>query len=508
MRLKRIVTRLFLFIGSIFFGGILYFLLSVFIENKIESRLVELGATTSSISVNLITRSLNIAQLEWKTEADSLNPYSNSVSIKEISLKGIHLFSLLFSNRVIINHVALNNGTVWYNIHTKDSNGFSSDKIKSVWLKSMSLRQMETHILKDSTTSFSGFSNSKFTNLKVALDSGSAIHYTLDRAEADLEDIQINSFFGMYSGKIARVRISTVDQSFEMDSAELIPNFDKFEFGHKAAKQVSRIDLLLPHLSINGINFNLLADSSYIASVIRIDSFNLHVFRDKRIPFLQADPLSLPMASFLKIPYWIKIDSILISNSVIVIEEFPENAIASGVITFNEVSAVLVGLNNQSEKSAPKYAQLNTTGRLMNSGKIDALFQFPLDGVSVYTAKGSIIDMDFRELNPVLAPMANVRIESGYLNKLIFDFNYDEFVSKGTSDIDYKELRIISLNTNKRSTNEIRTFLINAIVKRDKARSVSSIKGRGVIDFERDRKRYVFNLWWKSILDGIKSSIL
>lgn len=28
------------------------------------------------------------------------------------------------------------------------------------------------------------------------------------------------------------------------------------------------------------------------------------------------------------------------------------------------------------------------------------------------------------------------------------------------------------------------------------------------IDVERDRRRYIINIWWKSILDGLKSTVL
>ena len=144
----------------------------------------------------------------------------------------------------------------------------------------------------------------------------------------------------------------------------------------------------------------------------------------------------------------------------------------------------------------------------MGTGKVKALFQLPLDGSSIYTAKGSISNMSFKELNPVLTSLANVRVESGYLKDLTFDFRYNEFTSKGTINIDYDNLQLIRLNTNKRSTNEIKTFFMNVFVRDERNKSLTPAKKNGLIDIERDRKRYIFNVWLRSILSGLKSTLL
>ena len=95
------------------------------------------------------------------------------------------------------------------------------------------------------------------------------------------------------------------------------------------------------------------------------------------------------------------------------------------------------------------------------------------------------------------------------LNKLKFDFQYTDLRSAGTLEIDYEDLRITSLKKKNDDTNEIKTLFINAFVKNDKTRlSLSKLKRTGNIDIERDRKRYIFNVWLKSILDGLKSTVL
>jgi hypothetical protein len=55
---------------------------------------------------------------------------------------------------------------------------------------------------------------------------------------------------------------------------------------------------------------------------------------------------------------------------------------------------------------------------------------------------------------------------------------------------------------------DFKTFLINTIIKNDKDKDVPIGKRTGKIEFERDRKRQIFNYWWKSLLSGIKASVL
>ena len=191
------------------------------------------------------------------------------------------------------------------------------------------------------------------------------------------------------------------------------------------------------------------------------------------------------------------------------IEELPEEGSESGVITFDKVNATLTGLNNRVKENDPAFALLDVTALLMGTGIIKVLFQLPLDGSLIYNAKGSISKMPFTKLNHVLTTMAKVRVNSGYLNNLTFNFNYTEFTSKGNLDIDYHDLQLTGLDKNKKSTNEIKTFIINAFVNNSKTQSgLATSKKTGVINIERDRKRYIFNVWLKSILDGLKSSIL
>src|SRR5258705_10487520 len=168
------------------------------------------------------------------------------------------------------------------------------------------------------------------------------------------------------------------------------------------------------------------------------------------------------MESFVRLPFAVKVDSILIRDSHILVEELPERGNTTGVITFDNINASLTHLNNRRTESDPTMAQLNITALLLNKGDIKASFQFPLDDSQVYSAAGSVSKMNLATLNPVLSALGNVRVESGYLNTLTFQFNYTDLTSKGSLNIDYADLQLMSLDNHHRAIDGFKTFLMNA----------------------------------------------
>lgn len=483
---------------------------SIYVENKIEEKILSANGEISSVNVNLLTRSISIKDFKWASATDSLNPTQHSLSLSSISVSGIRLFELLIYKTLHVTDVVVADGKIEFNKKIKQSDQrITNPKLRYFFFENISFNNIETQIKTDTLVDFSSVLNCQLTAARIKIDSINNLNYSVKAIDALLKKINVSRQEGMYGGTIARLYINTDEKKVIMDSALLIPNFTKFEFGQHLGTQTARINISIPQLAIEGVQFEKIMDSLFVASKIEISSFSLYAFKDKRIPFLRKKNVPLPMESFLKLPLAIKIDTITIKDSNIMIEELPEEGSESGVITFDKVNATLTGLNNRVKENDPAFALLDVTALLMGTGIIKVLFQLPLDGSLIYNAKGSISKMPFTKLDHVLTTMAKVRVNSGYLNNLTFNFNYTEFTSKGNLDIDYHDLQLTGLDKNKKSTNEIKTFIINAFVNNSKTQSgLATSKKTGVINIERDRKRYIFNVWLKSILDGLKSSIL
>ncbi len=507
MKLRR-YRWLLIIVGSVLLFFISGIFLSAYVENKINEKIQSLHGTTSFIKVSLFSRSITIRDLKWNSAHDSINFNQHFVNLSTVSASGINLVELLLHKNFIVDELTIGNGKIYYDksISWKNQERPNSD-YRTLFIKHLSFSTIDILIKTNTTHNFSAQFGCTLTDIDLKIDSSHNLIYAAKTLEIEAKNIIINEHEGMYGGKIARLYCNTKEQRIQVDSASLIPNFGKFEFAHQFGKQTDRVTLSIPKILIEGVHFKEILDSSFIASKMQIQSFNVVAFRDKRVPTLYEPRVPLPMESFLKFPYKVKLDSVVITNSMVTVEEIQEKGTKSSSITFEDINASLTGFNNRIQDKSQDHALLHATGMLMGVGKINALFRLPLDGTSIYNAKGSVSKMHFAKLNPALEPLANIRIESGYLNELTFDFNYNEFVSKGVLEIEYQGLHLIALGKNHHSTNEIRTLLLNAIVKNDRNQYLSSSKRGGVIDIERDRKRFIFNVWWKSIQDGLKSIV-
>jgi hypothetical protein len=163
----------------------------------------------------------------------------------------------------------------------------------------------------------------------------------------------------------------------------------------------------------------------------------------------------------------------------------------------------------------------------MGQGHLQMKADIPWDPAKKNSVTGSLKEMDFKKLNVMLEPQVKMRVESGYLNELKFNFSYDNNASAGEMELNYNNLKVVTFRTEeqirKKSDRQkkrghekdeeklmkapLKTFVVNTfILKTDMDEDVKQGKRTGTISFERDKRRSVFNFWAKSMFSGIKSA--
>ncbi len=498
--------------GFLLIGILLYLAITTWVSKEIAAQIRSAHGSTSSVDVSLLKRSITITHLQWHSVSESERGHSkrgHSIQARKISISGIHLIELLFHKRVVIESMQLDSAKVVYDRSTKsESNKTTSGDYRSLVIQQLTFTQVDCFVKSDTLNHLSAELNGTLSSVELSLSPTAAVHYHARSADIVVSKIGWHRQEGMYGATMARLHIQTEKQRIQVDSVLLIPNYGKYEFAHQLGKQTDRITLIVPKLILEGVNFKSLADSVISISKVQIESFNLVAFRDKRVPSRDETYVPLPMKSFLDFPYKVQIDSVQINHSMVSVEEIPEDRSVSSRITFEDIHASLTHFYNRPSSKNEKPALLHATGLLMGEGQIDALFVLPLDSTTSYKTIGSIKKMYFAKLNPALEPLANLRMESGYLNEMTFSFNYNDLFSKGVLEIDYQDLRLTALAKDHRSTREMRTWLLNTLVKNDRNHTLASAKHPGEINIPRDRQRFIFNIWWKSIRDGLKSIVM
>lgn len=488
---------------------VLVFWLTFYLEKRIEEKIIAANASISNIRVNLLTRSIHLHNLRWNSKTDSSGVYQHHLAFREVSVSGVHVITLLWNKRVVVQHLRLDSGNLLYTTPTSQKTpSAAKGTLPDIRIHNISISRVQFAVKQDTLKYVSGYMHGEVSRLHIQQDSINSQPYSVKAIELTMDSLQINHPGGEYKTTIQQIYISTANQQIRLDSLLLIPLYDKYEFAHKRGEQCSRINLSVPHIQVNGWKWEKLFQKSLYATSLHISSFDLFAFKDKRLPFLRTEVVPLPMQSFTQVKWPLRVDSVVIHTAEINIETFPEDGINSGTVTFNNVQATLTGLKNQWTKDDPKFAVMRASGLLMNSGEINAEFQFPLDGSTLYTTQGSISRMQLPVLNDLLGNMVNLRISSGYLQDMSFKFRYNEYTSHGSLDMAYQDLRILGLDKNKSSTHELKTLLIRLFTSPNKSKSEPLSRAVGVIDIERNRQKFIFNVWLKSILNGMQSSMI
>ncbi len=484
------------------------YILSYYAQKKAQTEFRKVNGTFSSLNINLFERSVAIHHILWKSPGDSSE---NKASVSRIKLQGISLYQLIFNQQLYAQTLRIDSGAVHYQPSPKkDSTQNSSRKSFPFEIENVIIRDVFVELKQDSVTQIEALLNLRYGSMK--FDSLSNLNASLKSAfhyfQGNIANVKVKKAHGLYASHIDKIEFDSENESLSIDSLKLIPMYGKYEFAHVKGKQMSRLDLTVRNITISGLNYNTIFDSLISIRKVAVHAANLHSFRDKRMPFKNG-VMDLPMKSLQKLKVALEIDSIAIDSTKITVEEFAEQATQPGHINFHNLTALMTGLNNRYYNNKPKYSQLDAHAKLMGSGLITASFRFPLDGSPLYSAKGKIANMPLIDINPILENSARVRIESGQLNELYFNFNYTDLKSEGSVEINYDNLLITVLNADKeKSIDKVKTVLINAFLKKTKDESTEQRKRIGAINIDRDRHRFVFNLWWKSLQDGLKSSVL
>jgi hypothetical protein len=124
------------------------------------------------------------------------------------------------------------------------------------------------------------------------------------------------------------------------------------------------------------------------------------------------------------------------------------------------------------------------------------------DSLAGFRMTGSISPANGEVLNPVLVPLASIKLESGILDTLSMHVTGTEYLATGEMQMFYHDLKIKFLDNKDEKKKKLTSFLANLFVIKNNNRSRT-----GTILWERIRGKSSLNYLVKILLNGITSSI-
>jgi hypothetical protein len=487
-------------------------ILKPLLEKKIRKSLQNVEGKQidfAGIRSRLLTGTVKIKELTLSND-QSAGSKNLRISLNEITFSGINIIKLLFRKDFSIRKVKISGFRIdaegpfenmgnaplvvgrnisigTFEIDTDTVRIKNLRDIREILLSDARLTSTDIHINADDTLSWNNSGILKFNLPKSSLlTSDGNVTFHVYGASYD-------------SGKIM------------IDSMHYKPNFPDYEFNNRYALETDRIEAIMKDIAAKNVNIKDLFSGNLICSNVTITRADLHAFRDKRKEASQENraPFQELIRNF---PGKLSIDSIYVSNGRIVYAEHDDGAAAAGFIVFNKLNLRVFNITNNAKlRNSGISLSLIAKARLMNSGDLKIELKTPIfDTNNTIFVKGSLDKFSIDELNPMLTNLVFVKAR-GTLEFMNFKFLADNHKSVGDMEMGYNNLQLtatgIEGNDSIKLKERIKTIIANYKVINSNPLPGNPLR-EGAIGFERDPRKFIFNYCFKSILSGIKSTIL
>jgi len=434
--------------------------------------------------------------------------------IASIKFNGINLLNLLLKKGVDIREVTISNSSIQGKIPSPEKKGPPTISPVNVRIDSLSMDKIEMAI--ENTASSKGF----------AVQKGALKMYDLQFEKQDTLSLGIVKQFdfnasqiitvssdSMYTFTANEITCSTTSNTLFANRFSIHPNYKEDEFTARHEFQTDRFDVEIKPVFIHNFSAaGYFKSGDLVSSFIEIGNLEVNAFRDKRKKFRHVNKPAFQDMLY-NYPGLINIDSIGVSNGKVTYTEHGKQSNEPGKINFSDINAKIYKITNDTlYKTEKAYFKFDADALLMGKGKLNILLKGRLfDHQNTFSLNGTLSGMKADELNPMLEKNAFIYATSGKIDAMNFSFTANNTKASGHMTLLYHELDIAVKNKRTDDTTAIKERVVSLIAN-IKVMDSNPLKGEkvrvGIIDQERDPERFLINYCFKSILTGIKTSIV
>ncbi len=504
-------------------GVLLLFLLKVFVlepwvKDKIHTAMNKSNdaylVKIKNVHISVFRSAVELKNISLQSRPEQTAEPGITGEIESLTLKRINLIKALFKKGIEIGEVTFLNSYISGKISFPGDSGPTGVFPVNIRVDNLIFDQIDVDIASDSTAQSFALTEGvlKIYGLKVEkLDSLSpAIIGSLEFAAGEFVTVSPDS---MYTISATDINYSATSSILAAGIFSVLPNYTDYEFTARHQFETDRIEALFSRVSVHGFSVvNYVISHDLISSFIEIGEMDVNVFRDKRKEFRHLNKPSLQELIY-DYPGNIHIDSIAVLGGGITYREHAPEANDYGMISFNNFNALIHTISNDTiYKTKEAFMEIKAKALLMDTARITLLFKGRIfDSQSTYSLQGSLSGMEVSALKPILENNAFVFVESGKIDEMNFSLTANNTKSTGSMNLLYHDLKIKVINRQTDETTGLKEQLVSVIANMmviDENPKPGKEVREGIIDFERDKEKFIFNYWVQSLLTGVKSSLL
>ena len=330
---------------------------------------------------------------------------------------------------------------------------------------------------------------------------------------AELNNYSSKTTDGLYTYKFDHLRLSTLQSRLNIEGLSLKPlPTDAFFAKSDNDKFAFRLD------SLQLDNFDFLNYHKYriiTASKLTLKNGNLEVFGN---PTKTARPtdrvITFPNAGLYNFHSDLKLDTVKLKHIDVFYTEYNKKSNKTGTVSFNNTTGAFFNITTRADAlQKNNLCSVELTSLFMNEAHFKVNFIFNLtDPDRSYSYKGSLGPMNLKAINPATMPLTLLKIQTGTLKQMDFDFKADRNTATGKLVMLYNDVKVAILARdslfNSLETKPIPTLYVNNFILRHNNPDEPGQTPRiAFVTQTRSTETPFFKYTWQALLSGIKPSV-
>jgi hypothetical protein len=316
---------------------------------------------------------------------------------------------------------------------------------------------------------------------------------------------------GEYNIALGNFVVDNYDKNINISSVSIKPVLSEAAFAANLKTQKDRYDLNFKNVVIKNFDLEAMIKSNHVIADEIILSPSILIFNDKTVPEnLVSKVGKYPHQMLQNLALKLNIKKLSIINGYVSYREKAQKTKQIGNVFFNQLNGNIYNVTNINNANMPNYMEVKVTANFLGAAKIFTQWQLPIKNpTSNFTITSQIQQFDATKLNSITVPLGMAKIDKGIINKYNFSLSGNDYKASGKGTMLYDNLKVTllkqaegepELKTKKGISVIANTFIKNSNLSNGNIREAK-------LEADRVLHKSFFNLVWKTIFSGAKSSV-
>ncbi|WKK66082.1 hypothetical protein [Lutimonas zeaxanthinifaciens] len=478
---------------------------------------------------SLFDRSVVFSDIELKPKDSVFEMLKNKslernsltkISISRLKFRGLQLTPLLFSKEIKVNKLIIDDPMIkFYSTNSEsrkklDESSFELDSIELKQIEGLQIDMIKFSNLKvqlvDIQQDKISFAN-KPLNFEVSgfkLNEVSPNYFKVKPINELLEISRIHVDFpnSKYAFSAGSIKYHFGDDHLQIKDLKFKPMVNKLTLANSYIYNDEIYDLNIKEVKVFNVNtVKLIQNEGVFIDSIQVYNADLEIYKDKRKPFDLKKRPQLPHQHLKTLKQPFLIHKMAIFDSKLGYEEKLNHGFLMRV-TLDEVRSNL--FNITSIKSLRKVPlKIDLSAKLMNKARLNVDMILPLkDGNNTFFFSGYMGPSSLSYYDSALIPALGLQVLNGSVESLYFQASANNYNSKGTLKMTYKDLEAKVYKADHSEKNKFLSWSVNNLLYKSNPGNNGEFR-EATMKFERVIYKGFGNYLWKTIQNGIVNTI-